>query len=102
LARALTWANKGQYYIKTGEYFTNYRWQAGSGAQRVNVLFRLSEAVVEKDNIKAPETRYFLPQTDALAWDTDTRTLTLPMHWRGLLAGEETRFGTKNVQDAIV
>jgi adenine-specific DNA-methyltransferase len=98
----LHWSNKDQYYVKTGEYFTNYRWQVGSGAQRVTILFRLTEAVVEKDNIKAPETRYFLPQMGALAWDADSRTLTLPMHWRGLLAGEEARFGTKNVQDSIV
>ena len=98
----LHWANKDQYYIKTGECFTNYRWQDGSASQRVTVLFRLTEAVVEKDNIKAPETRYFLPQTDALAWDADSRTLTLPMHWRGLLAEEETRFGAKNGQDAIL
>jgi len=92
----LHWANADQYYIKTGEQFTEYRWRDPSGGVRVR--FTVTQADVPKDNIKSPDTRYFLPQTDALTLEQagapkDKHILvTLPFHYRGLTAAETDRF----------
>jgi len=45
----LYWANHDQYYIKTGEYFTDYTWKAANG---VTVHFKLTAADVEQNNVK--------------------------------------------------
>src|SRR5690606_28384223 len=53
----LYWANYDQYYVKTGEYFTDYTWKAPHG---VIVYFKLKGADVEQNNVKG-EKRFFLP-----------------------------------------
>ncbi|WP_065233605.1 restriction endonuclease subunit M [Gallibacterium genomosp. 3] len=45
----LHWANKDQYYTKSGENFSNYRFKLEDGCE---VLFRLIAADTEKDNRK--------------------------------------------------
>lgn len=45
----LHWANKDQYYTKSGENFSNYRFTLADGRQ---VFFRLVEADTAKDNRK--------------------------------------------------
>lgn len=64
----LYWANHDQYYIKTSEYFHNYSFKLPSG-KRV-CFFKLVEADVEKDNIKAEagkERRFVLTESNPLA-----------------------------------
>lgn len=88
-------ANADQYYIKTGESFTDYRWKDLSG--QVRVRFTVTSANVPKDNIKAPDKRFFVPQIDAVTVERVGRKkdpdghliVTLPFHYRGL-TGEET------------
>ena len=46
----LHWANADQYYIKTSEYFKNYRFKLNNGK---NVAFELVEASTEQNNNKA-------------------------------------------------
>ncbi len=46
----LHWANADQYYIKTGEYFRNYRFKLDSGKV---VEFTLKDATTEQNNNKA-------------------------------------------------
>ena len=46
----LHWANADQYYIKTGEYFRNYRFKLDNGKY---VEFTLKEATTEQNNNKA-------------------------------------------------
>ena len=46
----LHWANHDQYYIKTSEYLKDYAFRLPNGKR---VHFKLAEADVEKDNIKA-------------------------------------------------
>ena len=53
----LHWANRDQYYIKTGEYFQNYSFNVG----RRQVRFRIREAEVENGNNKG-EKRFFVLQ----------------------------------------
>lgn len=106
----LHWANADQYYIKTGETFTDYRWKDPSGSVRVS--FTVTRANVPKDNIKAPDKRYFIPQiksvtvepissadknnrlgdspgfesdkTVAIAQTAGYTLVTVPFHYRGL------------------
>ena len=58
----LYWANHDQYYIKSSEYMRNYTFKLPSGKR---VHFKLTEADVEKDNVKAQngnERRFILFQ----------------------------------------
>ncbi len=94
----LYWANHDQYYVKTGEYFTDYTYKAPNG---VTVRFELRQADVEQGNIKG-EKRFFLPVLDGLAWDEASRTLTIPFQFRPLTAQETIAYGQKNQQEAIL
>ncbi|MEI6674871.1 MAG: site-specific DNA-methyltransferase [Verrucomicrobiota bacterium] len=82
----LHWANADQYYIKTSEYFTDYRWKApgAMGDAGVTVLFKLRNAEQEAGNNKANEKRYFCFSPDDLDYDAETQTLTLPSAYRAL------------------
>jgi len=53
----LHWANKDQYYIKTTEQFTNYRFKCGS--LKVNFEIDNEDVDLEKNNVKG-EDRYFI------------------------------------------
>ncbi len=92
----LHWANADQYYVKTGETFTDYKWRDLSGGIRVR--FTVAQADVSKDNIKSPDTRYFLSQTDTLTVEVvgtgkeRHSLITLPFYYRGLTAAETERF----------
>lgn len=94
----LHWANADQYYIKTGETFTDYRWKDPAGMVRVK--FAVTRATVPKDNIKAPDKRHFIPQLDEIevetvgtAKDKDRHVLlTLPFHYRGFTEDETKRY----------
>ncbi|MCS6805497.1 MAG: DNA methyltransferase [Blastocatellia bacterium] len=94
----LYWANHDQYYIKTGEYFTDYSWKAPNG---VTVHFKLQQADVEQNNIKG-EKRFFLPVLDSITWDETEHTLTIPFHFRPLTEQEAIAYGQKNQQESII
>ncbi|GAP07445.1 hypothetical protein ATHL_02327 [Anaerolinea thermolimosa] len=53
----LYWANHDQYYVKTGEYFTDYTYKAPNG---VTIHFKLRQADVEQNNVKGDK-RFFQP-----------------------------------------
>ncbi len=90
----LHWANKDQYYIKTGERFSRYEWQAPAQPP-INVRFELTEATVERDNQKTEKERFYVPVPDAIAWDEQTRTLILPFQFRSLTEGESAAVTAK-------
>jgi adenine-specific DNA-methyltransferase len=94
----LYWANHDQYYIKTGEYFTDYTWKASNG---VTVHFKLTAADVEQNNVKG-EKRFFLPQLSGIAWDESAQSLTIPFEFRPLNGQEAITYGGKNQQEAII
>ncbi len=94
----LYWANHDQYYIKTGEYFTDYTWKATNG---VTVHFKLNAADVEQNNVKGDK-RFFLPQLDEIAWDESARNLTIPFEFRPLNGQEAITYSGKNQQEAII
>ena len=91
----LHWANKDQYYIKTGERFTHYRWQAEAGGRNFIVEFRLTDADVPANNNKDAKKKFHLLVTDKVEWLEDKATLILPFHYRGLTTQEESQFNGK-------
>ena len=94
----LYWANHDQYYVKTGEYFTDYTWKVPNG---VIVHFKRKAADVEQNNVKG-EKRFFLPGTANITWDDAARQLVIPFEYRSLTAQEADTYGQKNQQEAII
>jgi adenine-specific DNA-methyltransferase len=94
----LYWVNHDQYYVKTGEYFTDYTWKAPHG---VTVHFKLKTADVEQNNIKG-EKRFFLPRLDEITWDANASTLNIPFEFRPLTQEEQNTYGQRNQQEAII
>lgn len=94
----LYWANHDQYYVKTGEYFTDYTYQTPNG---VTVHFKLRQADVEQNNVNG-EKRFFLPVLDGIIWDETARRLTIPFEFRPLTEQETITYGQKNQQEAII
>jgi adenine-specific DNA-methyltransferase len=92
----LHWANRDQYYVKTSERFTDYRFTAGGYA----VWFRLQQAEVDQDNVKATNNRYFvLRLEEPLAYDAERKALTISFEYRPLTEEEEAHYlGVYNAQ----
>jgi adenine-specific DNA-methyltransferase len=82
------WANAGQYYVKTGENFTDYRYTHGGWT----VQFKLRNADVEQNNVRGPK-RFFVPRVQQLSLDQSAKTVTLPFEYRQLDGDEEYRYG---------
>jgi adenine-specific DNA-methyltransferase len=85
----LHWANKDQYYIKTGERFTHYRWQSQAGIRTFTVEFRLTDADLPANNNKDGKKKFNLLVADKVEWQEDTNTLIVPFHYRVLTPEEE-------------
>jgi len=95
----LHWANKDQYYIKTGERFTHYRWQSEAGGRTVTVEFRLTDADLPANNNKDAKKKFNLLVSDKVEWQEDKATLILPFHYRGLTPEEEGQYtGTQEAK----
>lgn len=84
----LHWANADQYYIKTGENFTDYSYKHGGWTVR----FKLRNADVEQNNVKGAK-RFFIPRAGDIELDTKAKTLSIPFEYRPLGADEEIRYG---------
>jgi adenine-specific DNA-methyltransferase len=93
----LHWANSDQYYIKTGEYFSNYSFDA----KGIKVNFKLQDAQVEKDNIKGDK-RLFIPLVKQASFDAKAKQVFIPFEFRPLTEKEGISYGKKNQQDAII
>lgn len=84
----LHWANADQYYIKTGENFTDYSYKHGGWT----VHFKLRDANVEQNNVKGAK-RFFIPRIADIELDAKARSLAIPFEYRPLNADEEIRYG---------
>lgn len=93
----LHWANSDQYYIKTGENFTDYSYTHGNWS----VQFKLRNADVERNNVKGAK-RFFVPGSAEVTVDEVRREITVPFEFRPLTTDEETRFGKTKPQEAII
>jgi len=97
----LHWANRDQYYVKTGEHFTDYRFRAGDSADAWHIEFKLQQAQTDRDNTKASDKRHFFFDTAAATLGTESRTLTVPAAWRAPTAAEAGILPSRNAQDAV-
>jgi adenine-specific DNA-methyltransferase len=87
----LHWANADQYYIKTGENFTDYSYKHGGWT----VQFKLRNADVEQNNVKGAK-RFFIPRAAEVSLNEKNSTLTIPFEFRPLNASEEISYGKGN------
>jgi adenine-specific DNA-methyltransferase len=78
------WANNDQYYVKTGEHFTNYRFDAGE----YTVDFRLEEANVPQDNVKGDNRHFVLDGGESVRVDEDSKTITVRFQYRQITEEE--------------
>jgi len=93
----LHWANSDQYYIKTGEYFTDYRF----ASRGITVHFRLRQADVPQNNVKGDK-RFFVPLPKEASFDAKASEIVVPFEFRPLTEVEQKKYGKRNQQDAIV
>jgi adenine-specific DNA-methyltransferase len=77
----LHWANKDQYYIKTGEYFFNYAFRVGEFIVR----FQIVQAETAMNNMKT-ENRFFVLNTGKgnITYDSKTKELVILFEFRAL------------------
>jgi len=101
----LHWANADQYYVKTGERFSNYTFTLPATVSDQSaqvVFFRLQKAETDRDNTKSSDKRFFTlnPETP-YHWDESSRLLTLNFEYRALTPAESERVGSRNQQDKL-
>jgi adenine-specific DNA-methyltransferase len=81
------WANRDQYYVKTSEHFTTYRFSADG----FSVEFTVEDANVPQDDVKGDE-RYFILGNNPVSWDEDEQTLTVTFQYRLITQDEADAF----------
>jgi hypothetical protein len=85
----LHWANKDQYYIKSGEWHKDYRFKLSDGRR---VRFALVDATQETGNNKEPDEakrRYILVDDNPVVTEGDT--LTFRLHFQAPSDAEKER-----------
>lgn len=97
----LHWANKDQYYVKSGEAFRDYAFTVSTLHGEYRVHFKLVEATAPKDNMKG-DTRFFFPLPDAAAFDPSSRTFTLPFEYRLPAEVEAASYGRNSKGQAAI
>jgi len=100
----LYWANFDQYYVKTGEYFTDYRFsvEPAVGFERATVHFKLRAASVEQNNVKGEKRFFLLAAPEPVTWDAEGRVLIVGFEYRPLTESEKLRYGTRDQQDKLL
>jgi len=96
------WANKDQYYVKSGEAFRDYAFTLSTLQGEYQVRFKLIEATTPKDNTKG-DTRFFFPRPEEAAFDESKLIFTFPFEYRLPTESESARYGARNkTQEAIL
>lgn len=93
----LHWANSDQYYVKTSEYFTDYRFASRGMA----VHFRIRSADVPQNNVKGDK-RFFVPLPKETSFDAKAKEIVIPFEFRPLTEAEQIKYGQRNQQDTII
>ena len=92
----LHWANRDQYYVKSGEHFSAYRFKS----QGITVTFDVRNVDIEKDNVQGPK-RFFIPLPAETIYLPETAEICLPLEYRSLTDEEKARYGRQKQQDKI-
>ena len=92
----LHWANRDQYYVKSGEHFSTYRFKS----QGITVTFALRNVDIEKDNVQGAK-RFFIPLSAETTHSPDNNEILIPFEFRPLTDGEKVLYGRHKRQDKI-
>ena len=96
------WANRDQYYVKSGEAFRDYAFMLNTLHGEYRVRFKLVEATTSKDNTKG-DTRFFFPRPTETVFDKTAGILTIPFEYRLPTEPEAARYGAKGkAQEGIL
>ena len=90
----LHWANRDQYYVKSGDLFSAYRFKSLG----ITVTFDLRNVDVEKDNVQGTK-RFFIPLSAETIYSPETAKICIPFEYRPLTDEEKARYGKQ--QDKI-
>lgn len=93
----LHWANRDQYYVKSGEHFSDYRFKSHD----ITVIFDLREVDIEKDNVKGDK-RFFIPLSTETTYNSETDQVRIPFEYRPLTDEEKKEFKGQKQQDKII
>ena len=93
----LHWANRDQYYVKSGEHFSTYRFKS----QGIIVTFDLRDVDIEKDNVKGTK-RFFMPLSAETTYSSETSEIRIPFEYRPLTDAEKKRYSGQKQQDKII
>ena len=89
----LHWATRDQYYIKTGEDFYNYTFDAGEW----KVNFRIKDAETESNNNKSSKKRYFLLNAEEpFDIDEEKKSFIAYFEYRGISDEEKKALAASN------
>lgn len=90
----LYWANRDQYYVKTGDRFKAYRFKADD----YSVAFEIRNISPEQ-NGNSGKKRYFLLAHEAsITWNEQKKTLAIAFEYRPLIEAEEKEHGRTEQQ----
>ena len=93
----LHWANRDQYYVKSGEHFSAYRFRS----QGITVTFDFRDVDVEKDNVQGQKC-FFIPLSNETTYSTETDEICIPVQYRPLTDSEKKRYSGQKQQDKII
>ena len=93
----LHWANRDQYYVKSDEHFSAYRFKS----QGITVIFDLRDVDVEKDNVQGAK-RFFIPLPAETIYKPKDDEVRIPFEYRPLTDAEKKRYSGQKQQDKII
>lgn len=93
----LHWANRDQYYVKSGEHFSTYRFKS----QVITVTFDLRDVDIERDNVQGQK-RFFIPLSDETTYAPETDEISIPFEYRPLTNEEKKIYSGQKQQDRII
>ena len=92
----LHWVNRDQYYVKSGEHFSAYRFKSLG----ITVTFDLRNADVEKDNVQGDQ-GFFIPLSTQIIYFPETAEISIPFEYRPFTNDEKLLYGKQKQQDKI-
>jgi adenine-specific DNA-methyltransferase len=90
----LYWANRDQYYAKTGDRFKAYRFKVGD----FTVAFELRNLVPEQNNNTGKKRYFVLAHEDPVTWSDGEKALVVAFEYRPLSEVEEKDHGRTEQQ----
>ena len=93
----LHWANRDQYYVKSGEHFSAYRFKS----QGIIVTFDLRNVDIERDNVQGAK-RFFIPLSTETNYKPEANEICIPFEHRPLTDEEKKQYRGQKQQDQII